>query len=169
MQHTPEAGGASICNKNQARRNIGHPWWKRWKEVSCPLWRGCEHPQTTTCPTLNKYKWSAGIVMNENWLDRFCDHDSYSILMKESVALYHEPHQSLFKDVISRGEHFYGTSYWTLSLIQSNYTTWALTVFSDTETRTQARFIWKKNTVKVKWRESWRWITLWIGVSKWWM
>ena len=68
--------------------------------------------------------------MNENWLDRFCDHDSYSILMKESVALYHEPHQSLFKAVVSRGEHFYGTSYWTLSLIQSNYTTWAPTVFS---------------------------------------
>jgi len=38
--------------------------------------------------------------------------------------------------VVSRGEHFYGTTNWRLSLIQPNYMTWALTAFSAMNTET---------------------------------
>ena len=135
MLHIPKAGGTSICDNVKQERTLVSPGGNCWKEDFCPLWCGCEHPQTTTCPSLNK--WSADFVMNENWLDGFCDHHSYSILIREPMARTMSHINHFLNAVVSRGEHFYGTTNWRLSLIQSNYMTWALTAFSAMNTETE--------------------------------
>jgi hypothetical protein len=68
--------------------------------------------------------------MNENWLDEFCHTHTYSIIVREPVArtMSHVHHFLL----VIQGVKGVARD-WKLSLIQSNYMTWALAAASNIE------------------------------------
>ena len=71
--------------------------------------------------------------MNENWLDSYCEHHTYSIMVREPVART-KSHLNYFLDAIAwRDGHLDDTKNWRLSLIQSNYMTWALSAAHEIE------------------------------------
>ena len=97
-----------------------------WTKDFCPLWCGCEEPKTMTCEDLSEIQ--ANFVMNENWLDDFCDNRLYSMLIREPISRAMS-HVNQFLDALAARDHkpFHNTKGWRLSLIQSNYMTWSLT------------------------------------------
>ena len=115
MLHIPKTGGTSICQSVQEEGILANPEGNCWKEEFCPYWSGCSDPQPTTCAQLKG--WYADFVMNENWLDSYCKHHTYSIVMREPVARTMS-HINHFLDAIAaRGdEHFAETKNWRLSL-----------------------------------------------------
>jgi|AntRauTorckE5430_2_1112549.scaffolds.fasta_scaffold05051_1 hypothetical protein len=134
MLHIPKAGGTSVCASVKREGILTTIGGNCWKDDFCPIWCGCEEPQPTTCATINR--WSENFVMNENWLDYFCDHHTYSILIREPVARTMSHINHFLNAVVSRrGDHFYGTTNWRSSLIQANYMTWALTAYTADETQ----------------------------------
>jgi hypothetical protein len=128
--HIPKAAGTTLCDYIKEETNISTPGGNCWTGQFCPLWCGCQHPNSTTCQTLNNKKMQKySFVMNENWLDGFCGGShTYSMLLRDPVtrAMSHVNH---YLDAIAaRGhKHFQDTKGWRLSLIQFNYMTWSLT------------------------------------------
>ena len=147
MLHIPKTGGTSICQSVQEEGILANPEGNCWKEEFCPYWSGCSDPQPTTCAQLKG--WYADFVMNENWLDSYCKHHTYSIVMREPVARTMS-HINHFLDAIAaRGdEHFAETKNWRLSLIQWNYMTWALSASREIDMGGSKRFTPEENHLK---------------------
>jgi hypothetical protein len=131
--HLPKTGGTSLCKivrKKGVMTSGGH---NCWTDQFCPLWCGCTDPKPTSCEDLSNNEYE--FVMNENWLDGFCDVGRvYSIIIREPVsrAMSHVNH--LLDAVAARGhEHFRNTQGWRLNLAQSNYMTWSLVAHNSSE------------------------------------
>jgi hypothetical protein len=133
--HLPKTGGTSLCKIVKDRGVMTSNGRNCWTGEFCPLWCGCTDPKPTTCTDLSQNEYD--FVMNENWLDGFCDDDVgrvYSIMLREPVsrAISHVNH--LLDALAARGhEHFRNTKGWRLTLAQSNYITWSLVAHNRTE------------------------------------
>ena len=84
--------------------------------------------QPTSCSTLES--WPQSFVMNENYLDEYCNHHTYSIMIREPVsrAISHLNH--FMEAVAWREDYKYETMNWRLSLVMSNYMVWALSAIT---------------------------------------
>ncbi len=138
MLHIPKAGGTSMCKTVRDEGKLRTVGQNCWKDDFCPLWIGCTDPAPTSCDAINSWEY-ADFLMNENWFDGFCQnidgdgHDnspSYSILLREPIQRTMSHLNHFLHAVDYRNDHFLNSKNWRLSLIQSNYMTWALSVGS---------------------------------------
>ena len=128
MLHIPKTGGTTVCKAIKEGKVWSTQGHNCWKEDFCPMWAGCLNPQPTSCSTLKS--WPQTFVMNENYLDEYCDHHTYSILLREptSRSISHVNH--FMQAVAWRKEYPYETMNWRLSLALSNYMVWALSAIT---------------------------------------
>ena len=145
--HIPKSGGTSICKAVQKEGVLSSPGGNCWKENFCPYWCGCTDPKPTSCSELKS--WHASFVMNENWLDSYCQHHTYSILIREPVGRTMS-HLNHFLDAVAwRDDHLDDSKNWRLSLIQSNYMTWALSAAHEIESGRSIQFYPEKEHLKL--------------------
>lgn len=147
MLHIPKCGGTSVCERVKEENLLANPGGNCWKEDFCPYWSGCTDPKPTSCDQLKG--WYADFVMNENWLDSLCAHHTYSVLLREPTrrAMSHVNH--FLNAVAFRDEHLYETKNWRLSLIQSNYMTWALSASNEIDKNLPNRFTPDEGHLKI--------------------
>jgi hypothetical protein len=132
MLHIPKAGGTSVCQSVQQGGNLTSTGHNCWKKDFCPFWVGspkCDNPKPTTCLELEG--WSEDFVMNENWLDEICHDHTYSIVLRDPVPRTMSHVNNFLRSVANRKDHLADSKNWRLSLIQSNYMTWALSAASE--------------------------------------
>ena len=128
MLHIPKTGGTTLCKQVKEGGIWSTAGHNCWKASFCPMWAGCVNPQPTSCSTLKS--WPQTFVMNENYLDKYCDHRTYSIMIREPVsrAMSHLNH--FMEAVAWREDYKYETMNWRLSLVMSNYMVWALSAIT---------------------------------------
>lgn len=139
MLHLPKAGGTSICRKVKESGSLNTVGHNCWKDDFCPIWCGCTSPGAVSCEMLNSWKYP-DVVMNENWHRSFCNHHTYSILFREPVERTMSHMNHFLEMVDHRKDHFSNSKIWRLSLIQSNYMTWSLSVGQQTGQERHQRY-----------------------------
>jgi hypothetical protein len=147
MLHIPKCGGTSICERVIEENSLANPGGNCWKEDFCPYWCGCTDPKPTTCDQLKG--WYADFVMNENWLDSFCAHHTYSILLRDPISRTMSHVNHFLNAVASRHDDFYEAKNWRLSLIQFNYMTWAMSASDEIDKNLSNRFTPDEGHLKI--------------------
>jgi len=139
MLHLPKAGGSSICRNMKESGSLNTVGHNCWKGDFCPVWSGCPSPGAVSCEMLDSWKYP-DVVMNENWHRSFCNHHTYSILLREPVGRTMSHMNHFLEAVDHRKDHFLNSKIWRLSLIQSNYMTWSLSVGQQTDQERHHRY-----------------------------